>query len=171
MLEVKNGNLDSLVPLFDRYNVKIYNFFLRLTRNKEISEDLTQNVFCRIISYKSSFQDESKFRPWIYQMARNVHIDHYHKNKFVMQDIELNESIFNDIPDALEEMAKQEKYKALHEAISQLNSEQQELIELSRFQGLKYDEISEITGNSVGAIKVKFHRAMNKLREHYFELV
>ncbi len=88
-----------------------------------------------------------------------------------MQDMELDENIFKDGRDAYEEMEKQEKYKALREAIAQLNAEQQELIELSRFQGLKYEEISEITGNSVGAIKVKFHRTMNKLREHYFELV
>lgn len=54
MQKVKNGDLNSLAPLFEKYHVKLYNFFLRLTRNKDISNDLTQNVFRRIISYRKT---------------------------------------------------------------------------------------------------------------------
>lgn len=171
MSEVKNGNLDAMIPLFDTYNIKLYNFFLRLTRNKETSEDLTQNVFSRILSYRTSYQEGASFRTWIYQMARNVHIDHYHKNKFLISDYKSADEIGIDASDALEEMEKKEKQFALYEALDQLDQDQKEIIELSRFQGLKYQEISEITGNSVTAIKVKVHRAMNKLRGLYFELV
>jgi len=59
----------------------------------------------------------------------------------------------------------------LYEAMALLSEEQREIIELARFQGLKYQEISKITGNSVPAIKVKVHRAIKKLRELYFETV
>ena len=72
---------------------------------------------------------------------------------------------------ALEEMELEIKKNTLYEALEQLSPEEREIIELSRFQGLKYQEISEITGNSVTAIKVKVHRAIHKLREFYFELV
>lgn len=171
MQKVKNGDLDSLAPLFERYHVKLYNFFLRLTRNKDVSRDLTQNVFRRIISYRKSYDTQWKFRSWMYQIARNVHLKHYQENKFLKSDFHEPGHIEHDNKSALEEMDFETKKSTLYEALSLLSPEQREIIELSRFQGLKYQEISDITGNSVTAIKVKVHRAMHKLRELYFELV
>ena len=171
MQKVKTGDLDSLAPLFEKYHVKLYNFFLRLTRNKDISKDLTQNVFSRIISYRGSYDEQWKFRSWMYQIARNVHFKYYQENKFLKSDFHETEQIEQEGKSALEEMDFETKKSTLYEALNQLSTEQREIIELSRFQGLKYREISDITGNSVTAIKVKVHRAMHKLRELYFELV
>ncbi len=170
MQKVKNGDLDSLAPLFEKYHVKLYNFFLRLTQNKDISRDLTQNVFRRIISYRKSYDNKWKFKSWMYQIARNVHLKNYQKNKFLKSDFHETEKLEIDTKSALEEMDMESKKNTLYEALNQLSPEQREILELSRFQGLKYQEISEITGNSVTAIKVKVHRAMHKLRELYFEL-
>ncbi|MBI9055345.1 MAG: sigma-70 family RNA polymerase sigma factor [Bacteroidales bacterium] len=170
MLKVKNGDLDSLAPLFEKYHIKLYNFFLRITHDKEISNDLTQNVFRRIISYRKSYDSESKFKSWMYQIARNVHLKHYQENKFLKSDYNEIEHIKQEGLSALEEIEFETKKTSLYEALKQLNAEEQHIIELSRFQGLKYKEISDITGNSVTAIKVKVHRAMHKLRELYFEI-
>ncbi len=170
MQKVKNGDLDSLAPLFEKYHVKLYNFFLRLTQNKDLSNDLTQNVFRRIISYRESYDTQWKFRSWMYQIARNVHLKHYQENKFLISDFHEPEHIEQDNKSAIEENEFETRKRTLHEALRQLSPEQREIIELSRFQGLKYKEISDITGNTVTAIKVKVHRAMHKLRELYFEL-
>ncbi len=170
MLEVKNGDLDSLVPLFDKYNVKLYNFFLRLTRSREASEDLTQNVFSRIIAYKHTFNDSYKFKAWMYQMARNIHIDYYHKNKGYFNEFNEIENTPEKVREAFDETEKSEKHEILYEAMKLLSIEDREILELSKFQDLKYEDISKITGNSVGAIKVKVHRAVNKLRNNYFQL-
>ena len=171
MQKVKEGDLDSLAPLFEKYHVKLYNFFLRLTRNRDVSKDLTQNVFKRILSYRESYDSQQKFKSWMYQIARNVHLKYYQENKLLISDYQETEKIEKDGKSALEEMDFETKKKTLYEALEQLSPEQKEIIELSRFQGLKYQEISEITGNSITAIKVKVHRAMHKLRELYFELV
>ena len=56
MQHVKDGNLSEMSELFERYNVKLYNYFLKLTRNKLISQDLTQNLFYRMIRYKNSYK-------------------------------------------------------------------------------------------------------------------
>ncbi|MBU2650875.1 MAG: sigma-70 family RNA polymerase sigma factor [Bacteroidetes bacterium] len=171
MKEVKEGNLESMIPLFEKYQVPLFNFFLRLTGNRMNSEDLAHTVFSRVMMYRESYTDGKSFRSWLYQMARNVHIDHYHKNKQYVNGDLIMMYKSADSADALEEMERNEKYNALYDALEQLTEEQKEIIELSRFQGLKYEEISEITGNSVPAIKVKVHRAMHKLREYYFQLV
>jgi RNA polymerase sigma factor (sigma-70 family) len=170
MINVKNGDIDSLVPLFDKYHIKLYNFFLRLTRNRETAEDLTQNVFSRIITYKHTFNKKYKFKTWMYQMARNVHIDHYHKNKMYFSDFEETENTVEKVSESISESEKIEKQDILKEAMNLLSKDDREILELSKFQDLKYDEISKITGNSVGAIKVKIHRAVNKLRNNYFQL-
>lgn len=171
MLEVKNGELDSLAPLFEKYHVRLFNFFLRMTQNTNISEDLTQNVFSRILSYRESYNDQWKFKSWMYQIARNA------KNKHFQLELLLTDT-YADISDlegdtnlsTLEENETALKNQHLMEALKKLTPEQQEIIELSRFQGLKYQEIAQITGNTVAAIKVKMHRAIQKLRTYYFEL-
>jgi len=164
MVKVKQGDLDALTPLFDKYHLKLYNFFLRLTSDRETSRDLTQNVFSRIIQYRHTFNPQYKFRTWMYQMARNIHIDHYNKNKYLVSDMEMQTK------DALEEMETMQKHNTLHEALNLLSVEQREIIELSRFQDLKYEDISRITGNTVGAVRVKVHRAINKLKDVYFQI-
>jgi len=103
-------------------------------------------------------------------MARNVHIDHYNKTKYFIQDYDDPNKANLDQREALEVMEKKQRYEVLKEALDLLSVEQREILELSRFQDLKYDEISQITGASVGAVKVKVHRAIKKLKELYFEL-
>ena len=170
MIAVKEGDLDALSPLFEKYHVKLYNFFLRLTHQRETSRDLTQNVFSRILQYRTSFNEKHQFKSWIYQLARNVHIDHYNKNRHWASDYDDTENLAGIDRDAHEEMEDSERKEILMEAIGQLPIDQKEVIELSRFQGLKYEEISKITGSSVPAVKVKVHRAIKRLKEIYFQI-
>ncbi len=171
MSTVRNGDLDAMSPLFERYRIKLYNFFLRLTFNKELSQDLTQNVFYRIIKYKHTYNEEYKFRTWMYQMARNNLADFYEKDKIRTSDYYIPESLDDEYFSDINEMEKKERFQQLHSALAKLSEEQRELLVLSRFQGLKYEEISKINGTTVGVVKVKIHRAINKLREVYFESV
>jgi RNA polymerase sigma factor (sigma-70 family) len=166
MLDVSSGNLDALGPLFEKYHVELFNYFQRRCRNKEISEDLTQNVFQRIIKYRNSFREDSVFRPWMYKIAQNLLYSHYRKKP--PEDEFTDTGQLADSPEGSEQVLQD---KMLFDALKQLPEQDRELIELSRFQGLKYAEISEITGNSVSAIKVKIHRAIGKLRELYFQTV
>jgi len=171
MINVKAGDLDALSPLFEKYHVKLFNFFLRMIRNRDISQDLTQEVFRRILKYRETYDEKWMFRSWMYQIARNVQMQQYSQEKIRFSDYHEAEEIKEEQLSAIEEMEQESRNKALYEAMALLSEEQREIIELARFQGLKYQEISKITGNSVPAIKVKVHRAIKKLRELYFETV
>ena len=81
MEAVKRGELQQATLLFERYNKRIFNFLARMTMDRELAEDLTQNVFLRIIKYRNSYREGNKFQSWIYQVARNVFTDHYQANK------------------------------------------------------------------------------------------
>ena len=168
MLKVKDGHLSELSVLFERYQVKLYNFFLRLTMDKTSGEDLTQNLFYRIILYRSSFQPANgNFRSWIYRMARNVHVDFYRQKQKTGENPKGQELENMDMPDE-EEVFTEEHYEQLNLAMAKLTPDQREIILMSRYQGLKYEEISRIREISVSAVKVQVHRAIKQLRTIYF---
>jgi len=168
MLKVKDGQLSELAELFERYHVRLYNFFMKLTFDKAVSEDLTQNLFYRLIKYRHSFKaGDGTFKSWIYQVARNVHIDHCRENKRAGYIKAVDED-HDEIPAAGETYTEFD-FELLDQALAKLNPDEREILVLSRYQGLKYDEISRIKNISVAAIKVQVHRAMKHLRTIYFK--
>lgn len=170
MEAVKNGDLQQASLLFERYHKRIYNFLARMTMDRALAEDLTQNVFLRIIKYRASYREGSRFQSWIYQVARNIFSDHYqtHKNRF--SDFIDVEKMRENIPDGEDQVQQEEQEKLLARSMARLNEEQRELLVLTRFQHMKYEEVAVIMDTTVANIKVKVHRAIAKLREHYFEL-
>ncbi len=170
MEAVKNGDLQQASVLFDRYQLRIYNFLARTTMDRALAEDLTQNVFLRIIKYRNSYREGNRFQSWIYQVARNVFSDHYQANKNRKSDFISVEKMSDTMSDREEENEQEERERVLHRSLAMLNDEQRELLVLTRFQHLKYEEVADMMETTVANIKVKVHRAIAKLREHYFEL-
>ena len=161
--------MSELTELFERYSTPLYNFFLRLTLDKALSEDLTQNLFYRVLKYRQSFEPASgSFRSWVYRMARNVFADHLRQEQKVPGGLSgdgegLERVAGQDIP------YSEERFERLDAAMAMLSPDQREILVLSRYQGLKYDEISRIKDISVPAIKVQVYRALRKLKELYFK--
>jgi RNA polymerase sigma factor (sigma-70 family) len=171
MEAVKNGDLQQASVLFDRYHKRIYNFLARTTLNRTLAEDLTQNVFLRMIKYRNSYKEGNRFQSWIYQVARNVFADHYqaHKNQKSNHSVSV-EKVSDTMSDPDETLDQVEREKLLHRSLERLNDEQRELLVLTRFQHMKYEQVAELLDTTVANVKVKVHRAIAKLREHYFEL-
>jgi RNA polymerase sigma-70 factor (ECF subfamily) len=170
MQRVRDGNLEQMSVLFERYHVRMYNFFVKMTSDREASHDLTQNLFYRIMKYRDSYSHGFTFRSWIYQMARNLYMDMYNAEKR-SRELFLNTGTFPDNPDNDGDIYSEEDYLRLEKSLQMLSREQREIIVLSRYQGLKYAEISAITSLSVPAIKVAVYRAVKQLRGIYFKQV
>ncbi|MBL7850434.1 MAG: RNA polymerase sigma factor [Cyclobacteriaceae bacterium] len=170
MEAVKNGDLQQASLLFDRYHKRLFNFLARMTFDRDAAEDLTQNVFLRMIRYRSSYRENQKFQSWIFQVARNVFSDHYqatrHEQSASMDIEKLTDHLADENAGRLEE----EQERKLIRSMAMLNDEQRELLVLTRFTHLKYEEVAALLNTSVANIKVKVHRAIGKLRENYFEL-
>ena len=170
MEAVKNGDLEQASILYARYHKRIFNFLARITFDREQAEDLTQNVFLRLLKYRKSYKDGMRFQSWIYQMARNAFSDYYqvHKNKYSqMVDVQ---HIGNKASSVLDEMEQTEKEELLNRSMALLSEDQRELLVLTRYQYMKYEEVAQMMDTTVANIKVKVHRAIAKLREHYFLL-
>ena len=167
MHDVAGGNLDAMTFIFERYHLRIFNFLVQMTRDKEVAEDLTQNVFYKVIRYRTSYKG-GQFVSWIFKIARNLFSDYYHKQKKMQSDTTI-ENVMDSTLVTSEQ--KTDDLNHLQLALSRLKIEERELIVMNRIQGMRYDKIAEITGSSEGAVKVKVHRIIKKLRSVYFETI
>jgi RNA polymerase sigma factor (sigma-70 family) len=170
MEEVKGGKVEKLAILFERHHVPLYNFFLRLTGNQNVSEDLVQDVFFRILKYRHTYQGQSKFTIWMYQIARNAHIDHLRKRKEELPLEEQWDEAAAKEPSPYEEVEKGHDIALLNQALARLPLKKREILVLSRFQNMKYREIAELFGWQIGTVKASVHRAVKELGKIYFEL-
>jgi RNA polymerase sigma-70 factor (ECF subfamily) len=169
MSAVKSGNLDLASELYDRYSKRLYNYFVKISLNREVSNDLMQNTFLRIIKYRHTYKDGNPFKAWMFQIGRNVFADYLRKEKMKISDFHDVDNLKDYLSDSNENEANFEKVVLLHKSMSKLNDEAREILVLSRYQNMKYEEISQLMNISVPAVKVKVHRAIKKLRDYYFE--
>jgi len=168
MENVKGGNLTEMSILFERYHLKLYNFFFRMGINRDISQDMTQNLFYRMIRYRHTYKEGACVKSWIYQIARNLHSDYCNGEKR-KGDLFVKSGIFpSDIAET-NDSYHEDDFERLDMALMTLSDTQRELIVLSRYQGLKYEEISSIVNQTVPAIKVSIYRAIRQLRCVYFK--
>jgi len=172
MIAVRAGELDKLGELFERYQSPLYGFFVRLTGDRTASEDLVQLVFYRILKYRHTYRDEGRFSAWIYHLARKVTADHFRRSNAAPRatDPEDLHAIPDHAPDAGDRAVVSDDTARLHAALAALEPEQREVLVLARFQHLKHEEIARLFNISVGAVKVRVHRALKELRDVYLRL-
>ena len=172
MEKVRDGDLDKLGLLFERYKKPLFGFFYGMNRDKILSEDLVQNVFYRILKYRTLFRGDGDFKTWMFHIARNVSHDNFRKNKKSLH----NESIDgwqHKIPldeNRFIEIQEEEKLYQLSIALNKLPEDKREVLLLSRFQEKKYKEIGDILGCSEAAVKVKVFRAIQELKDIFNKL-
>jgi len=163
MYAVSKGDLDKSAILYERYKKSLLNFFLYRQSDRENARDLTQQVFLRVLRYRHTYREGASFKTWIFEVARNVFHDYLKQNP-TLSDIK-------DIPDTYDtEDESEEQYQYLHVALAQLPDQYREVLILSRFQNMSYDEIGQTLGLSVPNVKVRVFRAIQKLRDLYFKI-
>jgi RNA polymerase sigma-70 factor (ECF subfamily) len=158
---LRQGDLTALETLFARHSAAIYGFFYRTTGSAATGEDLTQEVFLRVLRYHSSFKLGKMFRVWLYGIARNVLSDHRARpmREETMEEIAAEPLSTEPLP--TERIERREDRALIHAALARLQDPDRELLMLSRFHDLRHAELAELYGCKVGAIKVRIHRALN----------
>jgi RNA polymerase sigma-70 factor (ECF subfamily) len=170
MIKVKNGHLSEMSGLFDRYHVKIYNFFRKMQLDKGLSEDLTQNVFERALKYRQTFKDDYVFRSWIYRIASNVKNDHFRAlKKSRSTENELKRNAFEMQTYTIDNHPS-DRNEYLNQALKLLTPDQRELIWLTKYENMKYSEVGDLLGYSEANIKIRIHRAIKSLKTQYFKV-
>lgn len=163
MYAVSQGDLDKAAILYERYKKSLLNFFLYRQNDRENARDLTQQVFLRMLRYRHTYREGASFRTWVLEIARNVFFDYLKQNPTFADLTEVP-----DISDTYDETNEQEQF--LHRALAQLPDQYREVLLLSRFQNMSYEEIGQTLSLSVPNVKVRVFRAIQKLRDLYLKV-
>ncbi len=167
MQAVREGDLGALAILFERHHRPLFNYFVHINGNRDLSEDLVQDVFFRMLKYRRTYQPERPFSAWMYQIARNANADSAGKRKL---EVGLGDKEFAAVNHVDEGLRRKQEISLLQRAMARLPLDKRELLVLSRFQNLKYEEIASLLGCDVGAVKVRVYRAVRALSAIYFEI-
>jgi len=174
MLRVRDGEVEKLGVLYERHRTPLFNFFVRLTGSSTVSEDLVHDVFLRMLKYRYTFEAGNQFTSWMYQVARNAHFDSWRKrqHEVSLEAEAVDERDAVPSPDAAPDLKlrQSQEITLLQTALAGLPLESREVLVLSRFQNLKYEEIARILDCGVGAVKMRVHRALGELREKFSQL-
>jgi RNA polymerase sigma-70 factor, ECF subfamily len=169
MRAVRDGDLGSLGMLFERHHVALFDFLSRMTGDRTAAEDLTQEVFVRMLKYRRTFRNEGRFETWMFHIARHARADYFRRRAAV----ELNDEGIDaatDAPGPAHLVERDEQTALLRRALLQLREDRRELIILARYRGMKHEAIAELLGVDAGTVKVRIHRALKELREIYLRL-
>jgi RNA polymerase sigma-70 factor, ECF subfamily len=151
--------------VYDNYAERIYQFIYYKTYHRETAEDLTSHTFLKAFENISRFDPEKgSMSAWLYQIARNLVIDHYRSKKSTVS--------VHDIwdlagPDDVEvDVENKVRLEQIHTVIKKLPPEQREIIIMRVWQELPYKEIALIMGKSEASLKMMYSRTIARLKEH-----
>jgi len=169
MLSVRDGDVQRLGQLFGKYSKGLYNYFQLQIKDRLKSEDLVQDVFYNILRYRHTYRDGANFKVWMYTIARNEKINYFRNNKLLTADINHEQSNEGD-SNPEDDLEHKTDIDRLNIALKRITPDNRELIILSRFNGLPYSQIAEITDCTIGAVKVRMYRAIKELKDQYFKI-
>ncbi len=166
------GDRRAFDELFARLAPKVNILLLRLSRNRELAEELTQVTFLKVHRARDTYVPGSKVFSWVMAIARNVYIDAYRKNRVLRRHEMLTEEGIVPEPGrdsrtvdtgAFEALSDEDQQR-IQSTIDALPATQREALMLLKVEGLSLKQVAEITGASVTAVKVRAFRAYEALR-------
>jgi RNA polymerase sigma-70 factor (ECF subfamily) len=168
---MENLNFEEI---YSTYEKPVYNYVLHMVKDAQLASDLAQEIFLKVYKNLETYQGKAKLSTWIYKIATNAYLDYFrtsaHKKEKVTKllDDNLNENNkLEEIKRVLsidEQVVKQEMNVCIQEFLERLPGEYRAVIVLHDLQGVKNREIADILSCSLDTVKIRLHRARNKLR-------
>ena len=163
LLNPKTQN-QAFKRLLKDYQRPLYNHIRNIVLNHDDTDDVLQNTFVKVFQHLKNFKGESKLFSWIYRIATNealTFLNQKAKKNGIASETLQNKTIDNLKADVY--FDGNEIQIKLQKAIVLLPEKQQLVFKMKYFEELKYEEISEILGTSVGALKASYHHAVKKI--------
>lgn len=159
----KAGDKQAFAEIYALFYSRIYRFVYFLIYDPQLAQDLTQNTFIKTWNALPSFSlEKGTIQAFIFAIARNLVIDHQRKKKAVSLDV-VGE--INSKENLQDNLVNKEQKKELFKALSVLNQYEKQLIILRYFEDLSMLEIAEIVDKQEGAVRVRIHRVLKKLKD------
>lgn len=164
--QVLLGEVNAFAVLVDRYKDMIFTLAIKMVKNREVAEEVSQDTFIKIFNSLSKFKGDSKFSTWIYKIAYNTCLDYLKKNKKEEHNVvidELKEYVVKTTTNALSILEDQERKQDIQNCLNLLSSEESFLLTLFYFEDQNLNEIGKIMDVSANNVKIKLFRSRKKL--------
>jgi RNA polymerase sigma-70 factor (ECF subfamily) len=162
MALIRKGDAKAFELLLARHQRSVYNLALRFLNDPDEAEDIAQDAFVRVYKASSTYTPDAKFTTWLYTIVRNLCFNVLRSRKTAVV-ISVDDETLPEIPaerrDPVEEISKARVREEVIRAVSGLPEHMRMTVILSRYHDLQYDEIADIMGCSVNAVKLRMHRA------------
>ena len=168
----QNGRIEEAFNgIVNTYSERLYWHVRRFLCYHEDTNDLLQDIYIKVWTALPTFRGESQVFTWLWRIATNEVLNYLRKQKFkAMVSLDSSIDILRKKIDDDPYFNGNELQRELHKAIQKLPEKQRVVFNMRYFDELKYEEISEITDTSVGALKASYHHAYNKIKEELNKL-
>ncbi len=166
----KSGDQAAFNQLVRLYQKKVYAVAFRMVRNEEEAKDLTQEVFVKMYKMRSDFRGEASIFTWAYRATVNLAINHLRRKKIIFWVPLLEAEEKPEEPkEGLSDRETTRLKQAIAEAVKKLPPKQRAIFILRHYEELGNEEIAQIVGKSVGAVKANYFQALQKMKKHLAE--
>lgn len=154
-----------------KYSERLYRHIRKMVTSSEDADDILQNTFIKVWRFLPDFREDSKLFTWLYRIATNETLTFLRKEKlkallFMKESSNLTDGDLASDPHFTGDQIQAK----LQKAIKKLPPKQRAVFNLKYFEELKYEEIVEILGGTVGSLKASYHHAHNKIEQFLKEL-
>jgi RNA polymerase sigma factor (sigma-70 family) len=161
---------DAFNSLIKKYQQKIYWHIRKMVIDHDDADDVVQETFIKVWLALPNFRGDAQLYTWLYRIATNESLNFLQKKRR-QNHVSLDNDDSLDLLNTLESSISQDYISGdeiqlkLQKALLQLPDKQRLVFNMKYYDDLKYDEISEITGTSVGALKASYHLAVKKIED------
>lgn len=176
------GNNSAFDVLLNRYKGSVYSYIYFIVRNKELTEDLFQETFVKVITTikQGRYTDNGKFKAWIMRIAHNLIIDNFRqeRNENLISNDEVEVDLFNNMKlcdhTIEEKLVKQQVLEDVRRLVGFLPETQRKVLEMRFYQDMSFKEIADTTGVSINTALGRMRYAIMNMRrlaeENHMEL-
>ncbi len=161
----QSGSLEAFEQLYNLFKSKVYGLAYNLTRDHQVSEDLTQDIFMKIFSSIRAIDRPELFPAWVYRIALNTCYSHLRREKVYDEKLEALTPAAGEQAEAAFDSSQDDLARAVREALSGLPERLRTVFLLHEVDGLTHEEIAETLGCQVGTSKSQLFKARMKLRK------
>lgn len=166
---VLSGDRQAYALLVEAYKGPIFNLAYRMTGSREDADDLTQDIFIRAYQKLQQFDQSNKFFTWLYTIGINLIRNHLKKNARDVSHLAAADSVLESQTQGNErgegDGLSDDRMIRLEKIIQQLPVDLREAIILKFIQDLTFEEVANITGDSVSAVKMRIYRGLENIKQ------
>jgi RNA polymerase sigma factor (sigma-70 family) len=157
------GERQLYANLVNKYKSYAFTIALKILENKPEAEEAAQDAFIKAFHYLKTFNRQAKFSTWLYRIVFNTAISYKRKNRQQFQNIEDTVIEYHDRADT--QIEKDDKQLFISQAMEKLNESDRLSIQLYYIRELSLEEVAETMGQNLNTIKVRVHRARQRLAD------